>query len=218
MRAVLTAPTARLTLARRDLAARGAPWAVVDEALPENVGDLWAQVTGTGHPVLWRIGTTARVEEWCCTGPWGEGEALAAEKLGPPGDRVPVLACVVAAREIARAAEEWMGNGSRRALLPTDRWLSGEATLDDLRAANARAHSAWAQTRGRRLPDEWVRAAQIATSATGAAASAAEPERLLFHASLVRHGLYAAHVAAGRYVKVDTRAVILRALGVRPCA
>lgn len=128
----------RFTLARRDLDARGAPWVVVDSAHPDDVGDLYELVVGTGHPVLWRVGTPERVEGWCCTGPWEltpEVDALgyhtvqSRREWSPPShftSRLPFGARIVAAAEVARVMAHHAPAESRDAFRGVDERLSSD--------------------------------------------------------------------------------------------
>ena len=196
-----------LTLTRRDLDARGAPWAVVDTAHPDDVGDLWAQVTGTGHPVLWRIGTPERVEGWCCTGPW----EVRSEDDVRVGADAEALVSPVLARELARAVEPLGTAASRKALAFVDRWLAGGEVAEQLSEALERLsdvrHGRWVREGETRK----VLAMTAAWFATRAALRAGDRLSALDGLGMTRR--YFDRIPAAD--RPEARAVILRALGVR---
>ena len=194
-----------LTLSRRDLDAPGAPWAVVDRAHPDDVGDLWAQVTGTGHPVLWRVAGGER-PEYVATGPWaltppsGEDDVWSSEWLRD----VPPFALAFACRALACELLFAMTPAVVRAFDALSDWWSGDDV--DLVAPRGRINCALAATRK-------PKAVEAGLVVYGAIAAAARHD----DRSEVFHRLGSARCSARMAVRgIDTRAVILRALGVRP--
>lgn len=198
------------TLTRRDLAAVGAPWSLVDTAHADDVGDLWAQIVGTGHPVLWRIAGGERVEGWCCTGPWRVREAVEGDALvicGLTGWRSLERGAFNLVRaEVARIVAHLAPEGSREALAYLDLFLES----GDPYAAGSAAICAGAAFGSIDCPDtddEYIAADAILQAVDGSlGATVAEVERIPVERRCDPQRPHAL---------TDTRAVILRALGVR---
>lgn len=198
-----TPPSVRLRLARRDLAARGAPWVVVDDAHPDDVGDLRELIEGTGHPVLWRVGGDG-LPEFAVTGPWvlTPPEAVgpwALEWLAAVPPEPLAVACYAAARRCAGA----MTPAAHRSFAALGEWWSGgkENPVPLLRTLGG------CIDRSRRPAS--LRSALAAYHAVDAALWPASPLAVTHRLSSILTELLWLRPAA------DTRAVILRALGAR---